>query len=223
VIALAEGGADVIELGIPFSDPLADGPTIQASSQRALNARMTPPQVLEIVRQVRERGTQTPIILMGAWNPVLQYGPERFARDAAQVGVDGTIPDRPVARTGRRLEAGQPGRGPRHDFSARPDLDPGPHGARRQAHVRLCVSGVAHRRYRRARRRARGVADLVGAIRSHTDAPVCVGFGVSAPNTFKRSADSRTESSSAVPWWIYCTASAKTRPCWITPATSWQP
>jgi tryptophan synthase alpha chain len=90
VVALAEAGADVVELGIPFSDPLADGPTIQASSQRALDAGMTPPQVLEIVRAARAR-TDVPIVLMGAWNPVLQYGIERFVGDAVAAGVDGTI------------------------------------------------------------------------------------------------------------------------------------
>lgn len=90
IIALAEAGADIVELGIPFSDPLADGPTIQAASQRALDAGMTPPQVLEIVREARQR-TQVPIILMGSWNPALQYGPAKFVQDAADAGADGTI------------------------------------------------------------------------------------------------------------------------------------
>ena len=90
VLALAEGGADIVELGVPFSDPLADGPTIQAASQRALDTGMTPPKVLEIVRQVRER-SDIPLVLMGAWNPILQYGMERFASDAVAAGVDGTI------------------------------------------------------------------------------------------------------------------------------------
>ena len=87
VVALAQGGADIVELGIPFSDPLADGPTIQAASQRALDAGMTPPQVLEIVREVRTR-SDVPLILMGAWNPILQYGLERFVTDAVAAGVD---------------------------------------------------------------------------------------------------------------------------------------
>ena len=91
VVALARGGADVVELGVPFSDPLADGPTIQASTQRALDAGMTPPQVLEIVREIRAMGCEVPVLLMGAWNPVMQYGPDRFARDAARAGADGTI------------------------------------------------------------------------------------------------------------------------------------
>jgi tryptophan synthase alpha chain len=90
IVALAEAGADVVELGIPFSDPLADGPTIQASSLRALVAGMTPPKVLEIVREARKR-TQVPLVLMGSWNPVMQYGMERFTRDAVAAGADGTI------------------------------------------------------------------------------------------------------------------------------------
>jgi len=90
IVTLAEAGADIIELGIPFSDPLADGPTIQDASQRALIAGMTPPKVFDIVREARQR-TQTPIVLMGSWNPALQYGMARFAQDAAEAGADGTI------------------------------------------------------------------------------------------------------------------------------------
>ena len=91
IVALAGGGADVIEVGVPFSDPLADGPTIQASSFRALQAGMTPPKVLASVKEARNRGVTTPIILMGAWNPALQYGPEKFARACVDAGVDGSI------------------------------------------------------------------------------------------------------------------------------------
>lgn len=87
---LVEAGADLIELGFPFSDPMADGPTIQASSERALAAGATLPGILDLVRRVREH-TNTPIVLMGYYNPVFIYGPERFARDAAQAGVDGLL------------------------------------------------------------------------------------------------------------------------------------
>jgi tryptophan synthase alpha chain len=89
--ALAEAGADLIELGVPFSDPLADGPTIQASSFRALQAGMTPPKVLAAVKEARSRGVETPIVLMGAWNPALQFGPKKFAHACVESGVDGTI------------------------------------------------------------------------------------------------------------------------------------
>jgi tryptophan synthase alpha chain len=87
---LVENGADVIELGIPFSDPMADGPTIQASSQRALEAGTNLAGILEMVGRVRQH-TNTPIVLMGYYNPVFRYGPERFSVDAARVGIDGLL------------------------------------------------------------------------------------------------------------------------------------
>lgn len=88
--ALVENGADVIELGVPFSDPMADGPTIQASSQRALAEGTTLKAILEMVSRVREH-TNTPIVLMGYYNPVFRYGAEAFAADAAACGVDGLL------------------------------------------------------------------------------------------------------------------------------------
>ena len=87
---LAEAGADIIELGFPFSDPMADGPTIQASSERALKGGVTLAGVLESVRKIRSK-TDVPVVLMGYYNPVLSYGLERFSRDAAQAGVDGLL------------------------------------------------------------------------------------------------------------------------------------
>jgi tryptophan synthase alpha chain len=88
---LPAAGADIIELGVPFSDPMADGPAIQASSQRAIAAGTTLAKVLEMVRRFRKRDAATPIVLMGYYNPIHAYGTARFARDAAQAGVDGLI------------------------------------------------------------------------------------------------------------------------------------
>lgn len=88
---LPAAGADLIELGVPFSDPMADGPAIQASSQRAIAAGMTLARVLDMVRRFRKQDTATPIVLMGYYNPVHAYGTARFAKDAAQAGVDGLI------------------------------------------------------------------------------------------------------------------------------------
>ncbi|HEX3429795.1 MAG TPA: tryptophan synthase subunit alpha [Rhizomicrobium sp.] len=88
---LAAAGADLIELGIPFSDPMADGPAIQASSQRAIAGGMTLTKVLELVRRFRKHDATTPLVLMGYYNPIHAYGTARFARDAAQSGVDGLI------------------------------------------------------------------------------------------------------------------------------------
>jgi tryptophan synthase alpha chain len=88
---LPEAGADIIELGVPFSDPMADGPAIQASSLRALQAGMTVKGVLEMVRRFREAEDSTPIVLMGYFNPILAHGADRFIADAAVAGVDGLI------------------------------------------------------------------------------------------------------------------------------------
>ena len=93
--AMVEAGADLIELGIPFSDPVADGPVIQMASCRALKKGIRVPRILELCAQVRSC-TEVPLILMTYYNPVLQYGLERFAREAATAGVDGLIvPDLP--------------------------------------------------------------------------------------------------------------------------------
>jgi tryptophan synthase alpha chain len=90
IASLVETGADIIELGVPFSDPMADGPTIQAASERALEAGVTLDLVLDLVERVR-RFTQIPIVLMGYYNPVFCYGAERFAERASAVGVDGLL------------------------------------------------------------------------------------------------------------------------------------
>ena len=88
---LPAAGVDLIELGVPFSDPMADGPAIQAASQRALKSGMTLVKVLELVRRFRKSDTKTPIVLMGYYNPIHKYGTARFAKDAAEAGVDGLI------------------------------------------------------------------------------------------------------------------------------------
>jgi tryptophan synthase alpha chain len=88
---LPAAGADVIELGMPFTDPMADGPAIQASSLRALAAGQTMPRTLAMVARFRERDDTTPIVLMGYYNPIYVYGVERFLADAKAAGVDGLI------------------------------------------------------------------------------------------------------------------------------------
>jgi tryptophan synthase alpha chain len=90
VLALAEAGADVIELGVPFSDPLADGPTIQRASERALKSGTTLAGVLELVRRIRQ-SSQVPLVLFSYYNPILQMGLEKFAASAAQAGADGVL------------------------------------------------------------------------------------------------------------------------------------
>ncbi|MDT8422599.1 MAG: tryptophan synthase subunit alpha [Desulfuromonadales bacterium] len=87
---LVEAGADLIEIGVPFSDPMADGPTIQAASERALAAGTTLPKILAMVRTAREH-TNVPIILMGYYNPIFRYGGECFVKDAVAAGVDALL------------------------------------------------------------------------------------------------------------------------------------
>lgn len=88
---LADAGADLVEIGMPFSDPMADGPAIQAAGQRALKAGMSLRRTLAMVRALRERDADTPYVLMGYYNPIYRYGAEAFARDAVAAGVDGAI------------------------------------------------------------------------------------------------------------------------------------
>lgn len=89
--ALVRGGADLIELGVPFSDPMADGPTIQRASERALEGGMTLARVLDLVRRFRETDATTPVVLMGYLNPIECMGYERFAERAVEAGVDGVL------------------------------------------------------------------------------------------------------------------------------------
>lgn len=89
--AMPSAGADIIEIGVPFSDPSADGPTIQKAAQRALKAGATPKGVLEMVSAFRETDSTTPVILMGYFNPIDRFGAEKFCEAAARAGVDGLI------------------------------------------------------------------------------------------------------------------------------------
>ena len=91
LVALAEAGADIIELGMPFSDPTADGPTIQAAALRALQGGQNQQRTLELVRAFRAQDQNTPLVLMGYYNPIHRYGGEAFVRDAAAAGVDALL------------------------------------------------------------------------------------------------------------------------------------
>ncbi|WP_138429505.1 tryptophan synthase subunit alpha [Fodinibius saliphilus] len=100
ILGFDKNGVDMVELGMPFSDPLADGPTIQYSSNVAIEQGITMEKILDIVKQVRKK-SEIPIILMGYINPVIKYGIERFCQEASKVGVDGLIiPDIPIEESG---------------------------------------------------------------------------------------------------------------------------
>lgn len=178
LLAMAEAGADVIELGVPFSDPMADGPVIQRAAERALAKGIGMPQVLQIVRGFRARNDRTPIVLMGYANPVERYGVERFVADAKSAGVDGVlVVDYPpeecegFARTLR--EAG---------------LDPifllAPTSTEaRMKHVGRIASGYVYYVSLKGVTGAghldtAAVAKMVPLIQSHVKVPVGVGFGI---------------------------------------------
>ncbi|MDD5557857.1 MAG: tryptophan synthase subunit alpha [bacterium] len=181
VLALERGGADVIELGVPFSDPLADGVVNQRAAERALRRGVTLGTVLRIVGAVRVRSA-VPIVLFTYINPVLAYGIDRFAADAAGAGVDGVLaldlPPEESAACERALRA----RSIRPIFLVSPVTPP-----RRVAMIarrarggfiyyvsRLGVTGARPEL-------AAGIARAVRAIRSVTAVPVAVGFGISTP------------------------------------------
>ncbi len=182
VCAIADAGADIVEIGIPFSDPLADGPTIQASSFRALQAGMTPPKVLDIVREVRSRNATVPLVLMGAYNPILQYGAEAFANDAIQAGADGAILTDLTPEAAGEWKRVADAAGFATIFLLAPTST---HG--RMAVVGKMTTGFIYTMARAGITGARAdvpeeLPHLLSQIRTFSgDTPVCVGFGVSTP------------------------------------------
>jgi tryptophan synthase alpha chain len=180
VVALARAGADLIEIGIPFSDPLAEGPTIQRASERALRAGASLRRVLELVKTLRPQ-IDVPLVLMGYINPILAMGSRHFAEAARAVGVDGVIvvdlpPDEEedlYAALAARRDRCHPAGAPTTQPSRLAML------AQRTRGFLYYVSltGVTGARSELAR----GVEEAVRGIRASSDIPVCVGFGVSTP------------------------------------------
>lgn len=180
VLTLAEAGADLVEIGIPFSDPIADGPTIQEASQQALAAGTTPPQVLELAGKLRQE-TTIPLVLMTYYNPVYRYGPVPFAGAAAAAGVDGLIvPDLPVEEAAELRAACD-----RHGIALIPLVTPTSTPERIAAiasHARGFVYCVTVTGVTGARRQIEtDLAPLVSHIRRCTFLPVALGFGISGP------------------------------------------
>jgi tryptophan synthase alpha chain len=178
---VAEAGADLIEIGMPFSDPMADGPSIQAAGQRALKAGMTLRKTLGMVRELRARDTDTAYVLMGYYNPIYRYGADLFPRDAVAAGVDGAIiVDLPPEED---AELAEPARRAGLDLVrlATPTSDE----ERLPAIVThasgfiyyVAIAGVTGTRSANAG----SVHAAVSRLRRFTDLPVAVGFGIRTP------------------------------------------
>jgi tryptophan synthase alpha chain len=180
VEALVRGGADLIELGVPFSDPIADGPVIQQAGERALKAGTTLRAVLEIAARIRER-SEVPLLLFTYLNPVMRYGLERLAADAALSGIDGCLLIDASVEEAHDYVAAMQGHGLDTVFLAAPTSTP-----RRLELVAKYSSGFVYLVSRTGVTGERDsisnqVGPLVTAVRKVTDLPLAVGFGISRP------------------------------------------
>jgi tryptophan synthase alpha chain len=188
--ALPKAGADVIEIGMPFTDPMADGPSIQAAGLRALKGGMTLKKTLEMVRSFRKDDDATPLVLMGYYNPIYIYGVDRFLADAKTAGVDGLIivdlpPEEDTELCLPAMKAGL-------NFIrlATPTTDD-----KRLPAVLANTSGFVY--YvsitgitGAAAADAKAVGEAVARIKRHTRLPVCVGFGIRTPEVARAIAES---------------------------------
>jgi len=178
---LPKAGADLIEVGVPFSDPMADGPAIQAAGLRALNAGMTLAKTLEIVRSFRRGDANTPIILMGYYNPIYRYGVERFCSNAKAAGVDGLITVDLPPEEDEELHA--PARAAGIDLVSL--TAPTSDDKRLPVVLRRATGFVYHVSIAGITgTKSASIADVakaVARIRRHTPLPVAVGFGIKTP------------------------------------------
>jgi tryptophan synthase alpha chain len=183
--ALVEGGADIIELGIPFSDPIGEGKTIQNASFQALQAGVTPAVCLEVIRKLRASGVAVPLLCMGYYNTMLSYGIERFTRDAAEAGGDGFIVvDLPPEESLPLNEACHA-----NNLRLIYLLAPTSTEERIKRVAQLasgfiyCVSvtGVTGAR----EELPQGLEAFISRVRRHSDLPIAVGFGISHHRHFE--------------------------------------
>ena len=188
LLTLEAAGADLIELGVPFSDPIADGPTVQRASERALTHNISLQQILEIVTSLRKE-TDIPISLMSYYNPIFRMGEEAFCQAAQAAGVDGVIvPDLPPEQAQLLLEVA-----PRYNLATIFLVAPTSPPERMQLIASVstgfiyCVSltGVTGARAMLSDE----IAPTITELRKHTDKPISVGFGVSTPEQAKQVAD----------------------------------
>jgi tryptophan synthase alpha chain len=181
--ALPQAGADIIEIGMPFTDPMADGPSIQAAGLRALKAGMSLKKTLELVRGFREHDNTTPLVLMGYYNPIYIYGVDQFLTDAKTAGVDGLIiVDLPPEEdTELCLPAMQAGLNfirlatPTTDDKRLPAVLANTSGFV----YYVSITGITGS----ASADTKLVGQAVSRIKRHTDLPVCVGFGIRTPES----------------------------------------
>lgn len=178
---LAEAGADIIELGMPFTDPMADGPSIQHATRRALVAGQTMEKTLEMVRQLRLQDTETPVVLMGYYNPIYRRGVERFLDEARSAGVDGLIVVDLPPEHDDELCLPAAAAGLNFIRLATPTTD-----ARRLPGVLANTSGFLYYVSSNgitggAAPTAERVATEVARIREHSEIPIAVGFGIRTP------------------------------------------
>ena len=198
---MAANGADIIEIGVPFTDPMADGPTIQAAGRRALLAGATLPGVLGIVAQFRTTNSHTPLVLMGYLNPILSYGVDRFCADAATAGVDGLIVvDLPTEEADLLLPAAHANGldvirliAPTTSDERLPLVLAGSSGFV----YYVSITGITGTRTATAEDLARDIP----RIRRVTNLPIAVGFGVRTPDhaaTIARHADAAIVASALI-------------------------
>jgi tryptophan synthase alpha chain len=181
VEAAIAGGADLLELGVPFSDPLADGPVIQRATHVALQQGMTVARCLEMARELRRREIMVPLIFMGYYNPILAYGEEAFCRACYEANVDGLIvPDLPPEEGGA-LERACLEYGLALIYLLAPTNTPDRiHLVSQQSQgfvYLVSVTGITGPR----ERLPTGLAAFVSRVRAATDKPLAVGFGISTP------------------------------------------
>lgn len=178
---LPAAGADVIELGMPFTDPMADGPAIQLANIRALAAKQNLPKTLQMVREFRATDSSTPLVLMGYYNPIFAYGVERFIADAKEAGVDGLIiVDLPPEHNDELCEPAQAAgldfirlTTPTTDDQRLPTVLNGSSGFVYYVSVAgVTGAGAATMDH---------VEQAVARLRRHTDLPLCIGFGIRTP------------------------------------------